>query len=368
MAVGNSALGQKALSQKTAAAKAGRDADVQVAGYKIDGDVLSSIRGAAKKTGVNFSYLMAQAAQESSFNTDAKAATSSATGLYQFLDSTWMQMVKEHGGKHGLGRYAAAIEVSVRGGYTVRDPALKQEILNLRKDAKIAAVIGAEFALGNKEALERNLNRQVGGAEMYLAHFLGAQGATKFLSAVDRNADLPAARLMPEAAAANRGVFYDKETGRPRTVGEVFRMFSRSIEKKAESFAALEDGGLGAAVAAGPRANKPTVGTMVGPRQDYVRFLPQAPSAESETVAALPTGLSNATFLTMLTMAALETTEGVGEALTDKDSDGDGRVTAADARTHRQDDAGDVAAKLEQGLREVRAAEAAQRFKSATLL
>ncbi|GFZ82755.1 hypothetical protein GCM10011497_09040 [Elstera cyanobacteriorum] len=367
MAVGNSALGQKNLSQKTTGAKGGRDADVQVAGYKIDGDVLSSIRGAAKKTGVNFSYLMAQAAQESSFNTDAKASSSSATGLYQFLDSTWMQMVKEHGGKHGLGQYANAIEIG-RSGYTVRDPKLKQEILDLRKDAKIAAVIGAEFALGNKETLERNLNRAVGGAEMYLAHFLGAQGATKFLAAVDRNADLPAAKLMPEAAASNRNVFYDKETGRPRTVGEVFRMFSRSIEKKAESFASLEDGGMGGAVAAGPRAGKPSVSTMQGPRQDYVRFLPQAPSADSETVVALPTGLSNATFLTMLTIAALETTEGVGDALDKKDADGDGRVTAADARAGGRQDQETANAALEKGLREARAAEAVQRFKSATLL
>ncbi|WP_395828540.1 transglycosylase SLT domain-containing protein [Elstera sp.] len=366
MAVGNSALGQKALAQKAAGSKGERAPEVQkVAGYKIEGDVLSGIRQAAKKTGVNFSYLMAQAAQESSFNTDAKASTSTATGLYQFLDSTWMQMVKEHGGKHGLGQYSNAIEANGKGGYSVRDPKLKQEILDLRKDAKVAAVIGAEFALGNKETLERNLNRSVGGAEMYLAHFLGAQGATKFLAAVDRNADLPAAKLMPDAAASNRGVFYDKETGRPRTVGEVFRMFSRSIEKKAESFAALEEGG---AAAAGPRANKPAPSMMQGPRQEYVRFLPQAPSAESETVAALPMGLSNATFLTMLTMAALETTEGVGDALTGKDSDGDGRVTAADARTKRQNDEADIAAKLEQGLREARAAEASQRLKTAGLL
>ncbi len=365
MAVGNSALGQKALAQKAAGSKTERGAETQqVAGYKIEGDVLSGIRQAAKKTGVNFSYLMAQAAQESSFNTDAKASTSTATGLYQFLDSTWMQMVKEHGGKHGLGHYAKAIEANGKGGFSVRDPALKQEILNLRKDAKVAAVIGAEFALGNKETLERNLNRSVGGAEMYLAHFLGAQGATKFLAAVDRNADLPAAKLMPEAASSNRGVFYDKETGRPRTVGEVFRMFSRSIEKKAESFAALEEGG---AAVAGPRANKPAPSTMQGPRQDYVRFLPHAPSADNDTIASLPTGLSNATFLTMLTMAALETTEGVGDALTGKDTDGDGRVTAADARNRRDDDK-EGAANLEQGLREARAAEASQRLKTANLL
>lgn len=125
---------------------------------------------------------------------------------------------------------------------------------------------------------------------------------------------------------------------------------------------------MGGAVAAGPRAGKPSVSTMQGPRQDYVRFLPQAPSADSETVAALPTGLSNATFLTMLTIAALETTEGVGDALDKKDTDGDGRVTAADARAVARQDQETANAALEKGLREARAAEAVQRFKSATLL
>ena len=57
-------------------------------------NVLNSIAKASAHTGVNFAYLMQQASAESSFKSTAKAKGSSASGLYQFIDSTWMNMVK----------------------------------------------------------------------------------------------------------------------------------------------------------------------------------------------------------------------------------------------------------------------------------
>src|SRR5262245_27579461 len=125
----------------------------KVAGYNIDGEVLSGIRQASKRTGVDFGYLMAQAAQESSFQSNVRVSTSSATGLYQFIDSTWLSMVREHGAKHGIGKLAQSIQADGRGGFTVADSATKQQILEMRKDPKVSAVIGAEFALGNKAQL-----------------------------------------------------------------------------------------------------------------------------------------------------------------------------------------------------------------------
>jgi len=222
----------------------------KVGGYAIDSEVLSGIRQASKKTGVDFGYLMAQAAQESSFQPAVKAATSSATGLYQFLDTTWLGMVREAGPKHGLGDLASKIGADG----SVRDPEAKRQILELRKDPKVSAVIGAEFALSNKDQLESSLGRKVGAGELYLAHFLGAGGDTRFLKAVEKNANTPAADLMPQAAAANRWVFYDRESGAPRSVGDIYKMFSKSIESKSNQFADLGDGApTGFAAASGPR-------------------------------------------------------------------------------------------------------------------
>ena len=201
----------------------------KVGSYNIDHAVLTGIKNASKSTGVDFGYLMAQAAQESSFQADARATSSSATGLYQFLDSTWLSMMRTHGAKYGFADLADRIQPDGHGGYAVTDPSQKQKILDLRKDPKVSAVIGAEFALSNKEQLESELGHRVGSTELYLAHFLGAGGAGRFLKAIERNAGQPAAELLPQAAQANRAVFYDRDTGRPRTVGDIYQLFARSI-------------------------------------------------------------------------------------------------------------------------------------------
>src|SRR5215813_1025776 len=91
----------------------------KVGGYNIDHAVLTGIKNASKSTGVDFGYLMAQAAQESSFQADARAASSSATGLYQFLDSTWLSMMRTHGAKYGFADMAARIQPDGRGGFSV---------------------------------------------------------------------------------------------------------------------------------------------------------------------------------------------------------------------------------------------------------
>ncbi len=225
---------------------------VAVGGYSVDRNVLAGIRQASRATGVDFGYLMAQAAQESSFQSNAQAGTSSATGLYQFIDGTWLDMVREHGAKHGLGNFARHIQRDAQGTATVADPATRKQILELRKDPRIAAALGAEFAKGNREQLENRLQRPVGGAELYMAHFLGANGAGKFLEAIERDGDRPAVRLLPEAAAANRNVFFDKDTGRAKSLREIYRTFQKSIDTKSQLFAGLAEPSAPARAAPAP--------------------------------------------------------------------------------------------------------------------
>lgn len=189
--------------------------------------VVSAIRQASARTGVDFAYLMEKAAAESSFNPAAKSKSSSATGLFQFIESTWVKMVKAHGAKYGLGGLADSIDEKGR----VSDPAKKQEILALRNDPEKAAALAAEYALENKRYLERAVEGgQVGSTELYLAHFLGAGGAAGFLNAMKDNPLAPAADLMPKAARANRGVFYDRETGRPRTLAAIYDLFAKKFQ------------------------------------------------------------------------------------------------------------------------------------------
>lgn len=194
-----------------------------------------AIRVAADKTGVDFSYLMEKAAVESNFRTDVKAKTSSATGLYQFIDSTWLNTVKEHGAKHGLGDMASAIRTDSKGRLSVADPAQRREILELRKDPRVASLMAAEFARDNKEQLEKSTGREVGPTELYMAHFLGAGGAAKFLNALEKSPNANGSDLLPEAAAANKGVFRDRETGKARSLQQIYDRFAAKFSDQPTS-------------------------------------------------------------------------------------------------------------------------------------
>jgi soluble lytic murein transglycosylase-like protein len=74
----------------------------------------AAIRRAADATGVNFSLLVETARRESALNPNARAGTSSATGLFQFIDSTWLDMVRRHGADHGLGAEAKRLQNGAR--------------------------------------------------------------------------------------------------------------------------------------------------------------------------------------------------------------------------------------------------------------
>lgn len=195
--------------------------------------VSGAIRRAAERTGVGFDYLYRVAVRESALNPEAKAKTSSATGLFQFIDQTWLGAVKKYGAAHGLSAYAADIVRGPNGRFAVADPARRQEILDLRLNPDKAAALAGELARDNKASLEKSLGRAVDAAELYAAHFLGPKGAATLLGA---KPDAEAAALLPAAAAANRPVFYDG--ARARSVDEIVASFRKTIGGAREAVAA----------------------------------------------------------------------------------------------------------------------------------
>ena len=188
----------------------------------------AAIQQAAARTGVDFGYLLGQARIESGFDPNARARTSSATGLFQFIEQTWLATVKQHGDKHGLGWAADAIKQGSNGRYQVADPATRRAILDMRKDPTAASAMAAEFAADNQNYLENRLGRPMESVDLYLAHFLGAGGAAQFLSAHDANPNAPAAGLLPAAARANRSIFYAKN-GAPRSFAEIRERFAAKL-------------------------------------------------------------------------------------------------------------------------------------------
>lgn len=201
--------------------------------------VHDAIRQAAAATDTDFDYLLAQAHVESSLDPSARARTSSAAGLFQFTQSTWLETLKAHGAQHGMGWAADAISTQ-SGRARVSDPAMRAAIMNLRFDPEAASLMAGEFAGDNAAFLERSIGRTPDNTELYLAHFLGADGARRFISAHDVNPSQSAAALFPQAAGANRGVFYSD--GAPRSLGEVRAFFA---EKLGQAGGGLPESGNG---------------------------------------------------------------------------------------------------------------------------
>ena len=200
---------------------------------KADG-VLSALRRAASETGTDFSYLLNTAMRESSLNPAAQAATSSATGLFQFVEQTWLGTMRQHGAEHGLKAYADAIEVGSNGRFKVADTALRQEILALRKDPETSALMAGEMTSQTRDDMEAALGRGVSAGELYVAHFLGPNAATKMISAAQETPNASAAEMFPQAAAANRSIFYAKN-GQARSVATVVAALTRKQDSSAPS-------------------------------------------------------------------------------------------------------------------------------------
>lgn len=254
----------------------------------VPSDVLRGIQSAASKTGMDFKYLLAQAKLESGFDTAAKAATSTARGLFQFIEQTWLKVVKDHGDEHGMADYADAITQGADGRMKVKDAATRKEILALRNDPVLSAAMGAEFARDNKDYLEGRLKREVSSTDLYMAHFLGAGGASRFLSALSRSPATKAADLLPEAAAANRTIFYTKD-GQARSVREVYSRFADKLtDAGAVADAAVTAQGQ-AVVAAAVDVGRQVGHSVVGAAQSLARMFGPALSTDTVlTLASLP--------------------------------------------------------------------------------
>ena len=184
---------------------------VQIGGHPVERSTLKGIQTASAESGVSFHYLLAKAAQESGFDSSAQAKTSSASGLFQFTRGTWLDIMRRQGDDLGFGDLAAQVKESATGRLTVLNEDAEIQMLAMRHDADISSKFAALFAEENSKTLETSLGREASPAELYLAHFLGAWGATALMTAAEQEPTKPAADLLPAAAHANKNVFFSAD-------------------------------------------------------------------------------------------------------------------------------------------------------------
>jgi hypothetical protein len=213
--------------------------------------VIDAIRRGAERTGVGFDYLLATAQRESALDPKAQARGSSASGLFQFVEQTWLGMMKSEGGKAGLPEYSRAITTRSDGTYTVDDPSLRRAILDLRQDPGVSSVLAGALTQKNRESLSADLGREPNGGELYVAHFLGSKGASDLIRAASSDPTRPIARDFPDAAAANRTIFFDGQ-GRARGAGEVYALLTANASRPGVGSTPAADGSAVAARQDGP--------------------------------------------------------------------------------------------------------------------
>lgn len=196
--------------------------------------IAGTIKNAASATGASFEYLISAAKIESNLNPKAQASTSSARGLYQFIEQTWLGTVKEAGAAFGFGRYADAISKSESGRYSVSDSSTRDEILKLRDDPAVNAAMAGVLTQSNSFKLTGMIGRRPTDSELYMAHFMGVSGASKLISKAEESPGVSGAALFPGAAAANRSIFYNRD-GSARSVSQVYSVLTSRYDAAANS-------------------------------------------------------------------------------------------------------------------------------------
>lgn len=278
------------VDNSNASAAAGVDpARVRVAG---------AIKQAAGASGTSFQYLLTTAKMESDFNPSAGASTSSAHGLFQFIDQTWLATFKEAGPQLGYGAYADMISKSSDGTYSVADPTARKTIMKLRDDPTVASDMAAALTQFNSFRLTGMIGRRPTDSELYMAHFMGVGGAAKLIGNAEDNPQASAARLFPNAAAANRSIFYDRTTGRARSVSEVYSVLQQRYASAASSSATQS-----AMASVGGDIVRPTVAvasaspssSTAAPSVDSATYLSTFP----DTRSAAPATTASTTPITM---------------------------------------------------------------------
>lgn len=176
-------------------------------------EMSAAVNVAASRFDVSGSFLGSLIQRESAGDPNAKAETSSATGLTQFVDATWLETLKAAGSRMGVDTAGMS----------------DQELLAMRTNPEVSIMAAAAYAEQNKAYLQSKLGRPINDAEMYIAHFLGPQGAESLLSAMATNPNANAADIVPNAAKSNRNVFYAKKTGKPKSVATVYEEIARSF-------------------------------------------------------------------------------------------------------------------------------------------
>jgi hypothetical protein len=207
---------------------------------RLESAIVEHVVEAAKIADMDPALLMAIADKESSFAPKAKASTSSASGLFQFVEATWFKALRSFGWRYGHEQEAKAIQGDDNEMRVA--PQKRAELLRLRNDPYLSAVLAAEMMKHDGEGIASRLGRPLTQGETYLIHFLGPEDAERFMKKMDDDPRASAAALLPKAAKANKPIFYERQGRRMkgRSVREVHEAFEEMMDKRTSRYEDVE--------------------------------------------------------------------------------------------------------------------------------
>ncbi len=211
-----------------------RPADATPAAGHLPADVLHALSVAQQTSAIDPHLLVGIAATESGFNTHARNRHSSAQGLLQFTNATWLTVVRDFGARHGLAQYAAAIDTDRDGRLTVRKSRLRRAILALRDDPVLETVMTAERLERERRGLEARLGHRAEAADLYFLHLLGPSGASHFLKVMAAHPDASSLATVGSVGAPNAGLFI--RNGRPLSVAAAYASLQHVLNQQASRF------------------------------------------------------------------------------------------------------------------------------------
>ena len=232
-------MDQAALTWSHRMRRAGyRDDTLRFGPVRVESAIVEHVVEAAKIADMDPALLMAIADKESSFAPKAKASTSSASGLFQFVEAAWFKALRSFGWRHGHEQEAKAIQGDDK--ETRVAPQKRAELLRLRNDPYLSAVLAAEMLKHDGEGIASRLGRPLTQGETYLIHFLGPEDAV--MKKMDDDPRASAAALLPKAAKANKPIFYERQGRRmkDRSVREVHEAFEAMMDKRTSRYEDVE--------------------------------------------------------------------------------------------------------------------------------
>lgn len=226
------------LSERDRAEAEDKDEMLRFGGARVKRGVVDSIRRGADRARVDPVMLMAIADKESAFATDVKASTSSATGLFQFIESTWLRAIREFGPRYGLDADAALVEGADEKPF-VADAAERARILDMRTYPYLSALMAAECLKSARLRLANVVGREPTVGETYLTHFLGSQSAELFMQKLVAQPKVAAASVFKAPARANKPIFYAGKRGKALTIANVHEKFEDMMDTRVRRYAKL---------------------------------------------------------------------------------------------------------------------------------